>query len=70
LALARDRKAVWTGVRNALARKRLRAIKKGDRIVHYRAGNEKAVVGNVKAQSDPYPMRCGGSATKARQRSW
>ena len=31
-ALVKDKKAVWSGVRNALAQKHLRAIKKGDRL--------------------------------------
>lgn len=53
--LVRDRKAVWSGVRNALAQKHLRAIKKGDRILYYHTGNEKALVGIAKAVSDPYP---------------
>jgi len=54
-ALVKDKKAVWSGVRNALAQKHLRAIKKGDRIFYYHTGDEKAVVGIVKARSDAYP---------------
>ena len=53
--LVRDKKAVWSGVRNALAQKHLRSIKKGDRILYYHTGDEKAVVGVAKALSDPYP---------------
>jgi len=52
---AKDKKAVWSGVRNALAQKHLRAIKKGDRIFYYHTGNERAVVGIAKALSDSYP---------------
>src|SRR2546425_200746 len=37
-ALVKDKKAVWSGVRNALAQKHLRAIKKGDRIFYYHTG--------------------------------
>ena len=33
-ALLKDKTAVWSGVRNALAQKHLRAIKKGDRIFY------------------------------------
>jgi predicted RNA-binding protein with PUA-like domain len=51
----RDRKAVWSGVRNALAQRHLRAIKKGDRVFYYHTGDEKAVVGIAKALSNPYP---------------
>lgn len=54
-ALLEDGRAVWSGVRNALAQKHLRAIKKGDRILYYHTGDEKAVVGVAKALSGPYP---------------
>src|SRR5439155_12514667 len=53
-ALLKDKTAVWSGVRNALAQKYLRAIKKGDRILYYHTGDEKAVVGIAKALSDAY----------------
>ena len=51
----KDKKAVWSGVRNALAQKHLRAIKKGDRVFYYHTGDEKAVVGIAKAVSNTYP---------------
>src|SRR5258706_4763199 len=54
-ALVKDKKAVWSGVRNALAQRHLRAVKKGDRIFYYHTGDEKAVVGIAKALSDAYP---------------
>jgi predicted RNA-binding protein with PUA-like domain len=54
-ALVKDKKAVWSGVRNALAQKHLRAIKNGDRILFYHTGDERAVVGIAKAVSAPYP---------------
>jgi predicted RNA-binding protein with PUA-like domain len=54
-ALVKDKKAVWSGVRNPLAQKHLRAIRKGDRIFYYHTGNERAVVGIVTALSDAYP---------------
>jgi predicted RNA-binding protein with PUA-like domain len=54
-ALVKDKKAVWSGVRNALAQKYLRAIRKGDRIFYYHTGDEKAVVGIAKALSGAYP---------------
>ena len=53
--LVKDKKAVWSGVRNALAQKHLRGIEKGDRVFYYHTGNEKAVVGVAKALSGPYP---------------
>lgn len=53
--LARDGKTSWTGVRNPLAQKNLRSVKKGDRIFFYHTGSEKAVVGIAKAVGDAYP---------------
>jgi predicted RNA-binding protein with PUA-like domain len=53
--LERDRKTVWAGVRNPLAQKHLRAIRKGDRIFYYHTGKEKAVVAVASAASDAYP---------------
>jgi predicted RNA-binding protein with PUA-like domain len=53
--LERDRKTVWAGVRNPLAQKHLRSIKRGDRIFYYHTGKEKAVVAVAKAASDAYP---------------
>ncbi|MDO8793198.1 MAG: EVE domain-containing protein [Vicinamibacterales bacterium] len=53
--LERDRKTVWAGVRNPLAQKHLRSIRKGDRIFYYHTGKEKSVVATAKALSDAYP---------------
>ena len=53
--LAKDRKTVWAGVRNPLAQKHLRSIRKGDRIFYYHTGKEKAVVAEARAGSDAYP---------------
>jgi predicted RNA-binding protein with PUA-like domain len=54
-ALVADRRTTWTGVRNALAQKHLRAMKKGDRVFYYHTGDEKAVVGIAKVLADAYP---------------
>jgi predicted RNA-binding protein with PUA-like domain len=53
--LEKDRKTVWAGVRNPLAQKHLRSIRKGDRIFYYHTGKEKAVVGVARAIGDAYP---------------
>jgi predicted RNA-binding protein with PUA-like domain len=53
--LERDRKTVWAGVRNPLAQKYLRTIRKGDRIFYYHTGKEKAVVAIARALGDAYP---------------
>jgi predicted RNA-binding protein with PUA-like domain len=52
--LARDGKTVWAGVRNPLAQKHLRSIRRGDRIFYYHTGKEKSVVATAKAASDAY----------------
>jgi predicted RNA-binding protein with PUA-like domain len=54
-AFAKDRKAVWSGVRNPVAQRHLRSVKKGDLVFYYHTGNEKAVVGVAKASRDAYP---------------
>ena len=51
----KDGKAAWSGVRNALAQRHLRAVHKGDRLFYYHTGDERAVVGTAKAVSGPYP---------------
>lgn len=52
--LARDRRAVWDGVSNALALIHLRAVRKGDVVVVYHSGKEKRAVGLALAASDAY----------------
>ena len=53
--LVKDRKTVWAGVKNPLAQKHLRSIRKGDRIFYYHTGKEKAIVAIATAASDAYP---------------
>jgi predicted RNA-binding protein with PUA-like domain len=53
--LVRDGKTSWTGVKNPVAQKHLRSVKKGDRIFFYHTGDEKAVVGIAEAAADAYP---------------
>jgi predicted RNA-binding protein with PUA-like domain len=53
-ALVRDGHTVWSGVKNPLAQKHLRSIRKGDRIFYYHTGKQKAVVAIAKAASDAY----------------
>jgi predicted RNA-binding protein with PUA-like domain len=55
--LERDGKTVWAGVRNPLAQKHLRAIRKGDRILYYHTGKERSVVAIARALTDAYPDR-------------
>ena len=52
--LVKDKKTMWSGVKNPLAQKHLRSVKKGDRIFYYHTGDEKSVVGVAKALGDAY----------------
>jgi predicted RNA-binding protein with PUA-like domain len=53
-ALVKDKKTAWSGVRNPLAQKHLRSVKKGDAIFYYHTGDEKSVVGIARAMGDAY----------------
>jgi predicted RNA-binding protein with PUA-like domain len=53
-ALVKDGKTVWSGVKNPLAQKHLRSVKKGDTIFYYHTGDEKSVVGIARALGDAY----------------
>ena len=50
-----DGKSVWSGVRNPVAQRNLRAMKKGDRVFFYHTGKEKAVIGTAKVSVEAYP---------------
>ncbi len=45
----------WTGVRNYTARNNLRKMRKGDELLFYHSGEEKAVVGMAKVTRPAYP---------------
>ena len=53
--LVRDGGTLWDGVSNALARKHLRQMKPGDRVLFYHTGKEKAVVGEMVVAGEPRP---------------
>jgi predicted RNA-binding protein with PUA-like domain len=54
--LVKEKRTVWTGVKNPVAVKHLHAMAKGDRVVVYHTGNEKAAVGLARvAGSGPDP---------------
>lgn len=53
--LQKDKRTVWDGVKNNLALKHLSGIKKGDEIMIYHTGEEKAAVGIARALSAAYP---------------
>jgi len=51
--LERDGATRWDGVSNNLARKNLRLLKPGDRVLFYHTGMEKAVVGEMRVVHGP-----------------
>lgn len=53
--LLRDKRTVWSGVTNALARQHLRQVRRGDRVLYYHTGKEKAVVGEMRVVGGPRP---------------
>lgn len=53
--LQKDQRTVWDGVKNNLALKHLSEVKKGDGILIYHTGDEKAAVGIARALSGAYP---------------
>jgi len=53
--LEKDKKTSWSGVKNPLAQKHLRSVVKGDLIFYYHTGDEKSVVGVMKASGDAHP---------------
>ena len=57
----------WDGVSNAAALIAIRSMRKGDDVIVYHTGDEKAVVGLARVHSDPYedPARPGKTADGA-----
>ena len=51
-ALSRDGRTLWSGVKNPLAQKHLRSVRRGERIFYYHTGGEKAIVGIARAVED------------------
>ena len=52
---AADGSTVWSGVRNPVAQKNLRSMKKGDRVFFYHTGKQRAVVGTAVVAGTPSP---------------
>jgi len=51
----KDKKTVWTGVRNFQARNNLRAMKKGDKVFYYHSVVGKEVMGVAEVSKAAYP---------------
>src|SRR5262245_5362338 len=53
--LTRDRRVVWEGVSSPAALIHLRGVKKGDTVVVYHSGKDKAAIGLAEVTRGPYP---------------
>lgn len=53
--LVADKKTTWDGVRNFQARNNLKAMKKGDLVLVYHSGDDKAVIGISKVLKEAFP---------------
>lgn len=53
--LSADRTTVWAGVKNPVAQRNLREMKKGDRVFFYHTGKEKAIAGTATVSKTAYP---------------
>ena len=53
--LVKDASTYWDGVKNPVALKHMRSVKKGDLALIYHTGKEKAAVGIARITSAPYP---------------
>jgi predicted RNA-binding protein with PUA-like domain len=51
----KDGRTTWTGVKNPVAQKNLRNVRKSDLVFYYHTGKEKAIVGIARAAGDAYP---------------
>ena len=50
-----DKTTVWAGVKNPVAQRNLREMKKGDRVFFYHTGKEKAIIGTATVSKTAYP---------------
>jgi predicted RNA-binding protein with PUA-like domain len=60
--LERDGQTTWDGVTNSLAQQNLRRVRKGDRVLLYHTGKEKAVVGEMVVVSEPHAATADDSS--------
>jgi predicted RNA-binding protein with PUA-like domain len=56
-----DKTTVWAGVRNPVAQRNLREMKKGDRVFFYHTGKQKAIIGTATVSKTAYPDPKDGS---------
>ena len=70
--LEREERGRWDGVTNPVALRNLRAMKRGDRVLVYHTGDERAVVGRPRWRGRPTRTRrrrTGGSWSWTSQRA-
>ena len=53
--LVRDGRTVWDGVRNALARQHLAAMRRGDLVLYYHSNEGKEIVGIARVVRESHP---------------
>ncbi len=53
--LIKDKNTVWDGIRNYQARNFLKDMRKGDNVLFYHSGKEKAVVGIAAVSEESFP---------------
>lgn len=51
----KEKTTVWAGVKNPVAQRNLREMKKGDRVFFYHTGKEKQIVGTATVAKTAYP---------------
>jgi predicted RNA-binding protein with PUA-like domain len=51
----KDKTTIWAGVKNPVAQRHLREMKKGDRVFFYHTGKEKAIVGTASVSKASFP---------------
>jgi predicted RNA-binding protein with PUA-like domain len=62
--LEKEGRTRWDGIRNPVALRNLRAMKRGDRLLLYHTGKEKAVVGRGAVVEEAYPDPRSGDAKR------
>jgi len=48
-------RTVWAGVKNPVAQRNLRTMKKGEKVFFYHTGKEKAIIGTATVAVEAYP---------------
>lgn len=50
-----EKRTVWAGVKNPVAQRNLREMRKGDRVFFYHTGKERAIIGTATVAQTAYP---------------